>query len=60
MKMKTKRKTLNEKQLKQSLAKKPAELYRAPKVEVIDIELTQNFLGSTGGGEIPDMSGDDW
>jgi len=53
--MKTKGKNLNEKQLKQALAKKPAELYRAPKVEVIDIELTQNILASG-----LDMSGDDW
>ncbi len=55
--MKTKGKILNEKHLEQVQVEKPAGLYRAPQVEVIDIELTHNFLGS---GDIPDMPGDYW
>lgn len=53
--MKTKGKTSNERRLEQESAGKPAGLYTAPQVEVIEIELTQNILTS-----IPDMPGDDW
>ena len=55
--MKTKGKTLKESQLEQVQAEKPPEFYIAPQVEVIDIELTQNILGSD---TLPDMPGYDW
>ena len=49
---------------KQTQTEKSAGLYVAPEIEVIDIELAQNFMGSTGDstgdGELPDMYGDDW
>ena len=51
--MKTKGKTLNEKHLEQARAGKPVGLYTAPQVEVIDIELTQNFLGSANTNFLP-------
>lgn len=57
--MKTKGKILNEKHLEQVQVEKPAGLYRAPQMEVIDIELTHNFLGS-GDGQLQDMPGDYW
>ena len=57
--MKTKGKILNEKHLEQVQAKNPAVLYTPPQVEVIDIELTHNFLGS-GDGTLDDMEGDNW
>ena len=39
---------------------KPAEQYTAPSIEVIEIELTQNILQSSGGGDLSDMDGDYW
>lgn len=36
------------------------ELYEAPEIEVTDIETDQNILGGSGGGDIPDLTGDDW
>lgn len=46
--MTKKRKNLNETRLEQASTGKPVELYTAPQVEVMDIELTQNILqGST-------------
>ncbi len=42
--MKTKGKTLNDMRLEQVARGNSAELYAAPQVEVIDIELTQNIL----------------
>lgn len=32
---------------------KPAEQYTAPAIEIIDIELTQNYLESSGDGVLP-------
>lgn len=42
----------------QTQTEKPAGLYVAPEIEVIDIELAQNFMGSTK--PLPDMDGDNW
>ncbi len=42
--MKTKGTYLDKMRLEQVTANKPAVLYTAPQVEVIDIELTQNIL----------------
>lgn len=39
---------------------KSAEQYVAPSIEVIEIELTQNILQSSGGGDLSDMDGDYW
>ena len=40
---------------------KPAEQYTAPSIEVIEIELTQNILQGSGGGNAPgDFGGEDW
>jgi hypothetical protein len=39
---------------------KPAEQYAAPSIEVIEIELTQNILQGSGGGDLSDMDGDYW
>ncbi len=63
--MKTKGKILNEKHLEQVQVEKPAGLYRAPQVEVIDIELIQNILQASGGGgegklDDMDMPGEYW
>ena len=58
--MKTKGKTLNEKHLGQVRVEKPAELYMAPQVEVIDIELTNNFLGSGDGNTLHDIDDGGW
>lgn len=54
--MKTKGKNLNEKHLEQARVEKPVELYMAPQVEVIDIELTYNILTAS----LNDMPGDDY
>lgn len=57
--MKTKGKTLNAMQLEQALAEKSAGFYRAPQVEVIDIELIHNILASPNTPtDLPDMPGD--
>ena len=39
---------------------KPAEQYTAPSIEVIEIELTQNILQSSGGNAPGDFGGEDW
>ncbi|MGI6572195.1 MAG: hypothetical protein ACOX19_01935 [Fermentimonas sp.] len=44
---------LNETRLEQARAENAAGLYRAPQVEVIEIELTQNIL--QGSGKLPDV-----
>lgn len=44
----------------QRQTEKSAGLYVAPEIEVIDIELAQNFMGSTGDGEPSNMDGEDW
>ena len=41
----------------QTPTEKPVELYTAPQIEVIDIELEQNIMGS---GTLPDAPGEDW
>ncbi|MPN01351.1 hypothetical protein SDC9_148560 [bioreactor metagenome] len=41
----------------QTQTEKPAGLYVPPEIEVIDIELAQNFMES---GTLPDMDGDNW
>ena len=41
----------------QTPTEKPAELYTAPQIEVIEIELEQNIMGS---GTLPDAPGEDW
>ena len=41
----------------QAPSEKPVELYTAPQIEVIDIELEQNIMGS---GTLPDAPGEDW
>ena len=51
--MTTKGKKLNETCLEQALTGKPVELYTAPQVEVVEIELTQNIL--QGSGKLPDV-----
>lgn len=43
----------------QTQTEKPAGLYVPPEIEVIDIELAQNFMGSMD-GTLPDVDGDDW
>ncbi len=56
--MKIQGKILNEMRLEQARAEKSAGLYRAPQVEVIDIELTHNILAS--GDQLNDMPGEDY
>ncbi|HHU97013.1 MAG: hypothetical protein QM237_02745 [Bacteroidota bacterium] len=60
--MKTKGKNLNEKHLEQARVEKPVELYMAPQVEVIDIELTHNILAPSGGDNntLPGIDDGDW
>ena len=42
----------------QAPTEKPAELYTAPQIDVIDIELVQNIMGSTD--TLPDIPLEDW
>jgi hypothetical protein len=39
---------------------KSTEQYVAPSIEVIEIELTQNILQSSGGNAPGDFGGEDW
>ncbi|WP_436417654.1 hypothetical protein KCV26_16085 [Petrimonas sulfuriphila] len=42
----------------QTPTEKPAEFYTAPQIEVVDIELVQNIMGSTD--TLPDIPLEDW
>lgn len=44
----------------QAQADKPVELYKAPKVEVIEVELAQNILANSNNNTLPDMPGEDF
>ncbi|MGI6572872.1 MAG: hypothetical protein ACOX19_05565 [Fermentimonas sp.] len=63
--MKPKGNTLNETRLEQIPTNKPVELYSAPQIEVIEIELTQNILQPSNGEgtfDLPEYQdgGDAW
>ncbi|MDD7447649.1 MAG: hypothetical protein SPJ29_03995 [Phocaeicola sp.] len=36
------------------------QLYVAPRIEVVDIEMSQNILAGSGDGVLPDFGGQDW
>jgi|LSQX01.3.fsa_nt_gb hypothetical protein len=56
--MKTERKHLNKRRVEQDSAGSLTKLYTAPQVEVIEFELTQNFLGS--GNAPSNFEGEEW